>query len=128
MNMYHLYYKIMKKDPKAVIKVVRVLAPMISSRDVIDLLKAQVLKSDAKSVVLDFTNVDFISRSAAHELLVIKEELHVKNREISFENTTKDVSEMLRVVAANRALPKSEKPKFEPEKVDISSLREEVSV
>lgn len=122
-------YKIdMVKDPQIVINAARVLAPIISSRDVIDLLKERVLKADTKSVVLDFRNVEFISRSAAHELLVIQEELRRKNRELDFINTNKDVAEMLRVVAANRALPKSEKPQFTPERTDINTLREELVV
>ena len=52
----------------------------------------------------------------------------IKNKELSFENTNKDISEMLRVVAANRALPKTERPEFKPEKTDINSLREEIAV
>src|SRR3989344_5418710 len=111
--MYKLTLKnVMKKEPKTVIEVARVLAHIVGSRDVVDLLKAPILKSDNRVVVLDFSSVEFISRSAAHELLLIKEELHQKNKELSFENTNKDITEMLRIVAANRALPKTEKPQF----------------
>lgn len=127
--MYKLTLKnVMKKEPKTVIEVAKVLAPIVGSRDVVDLLKTPILKADTKSVVLDFNSVEFISRSAAHELLLIKEELHQKNKELSFEDTNKDITEMLRVVAANRALPKTEKPQFKAEKTDINSLREELPV
>jgi len=118
----------MKKEPKTVIEVAKVLAPIVGSRDVVDLLKAPIIKSDSRIVVLDFSYVEFISRSAAHELLLIKEELHQKDKELSFENVNKDITEMLRVVAANRALPKTEKPQFKAEKTDINSLREELPV
>ncbi|MDD5547347.1 MAG: STAS domain-containing protein [Candidatus Pacebacteria bacterium] len=116
----------MNKSPKVVIKVAKVLAPILGSRDVIDSLKSYILKSNEKMVVLDFKDVQFISRSAAHELLLIKEELSQKNKELSFENTNDDIAEMLRVVAANRALPKSEKIQFRPEKININSLKKEV--
>lgn len=129
MTVYNgLSSKSMKKDLATVIEIARVLAPVVSSRDVVDLLKIQILESETRAVILDFKNVEFVSRSAAHELLVIKETAHQKNIEVSFENANKDVSEMLRIVAANRALPKAEKPRFEPEKTDIDSLREEVVV
>lgn len=112
----------MEKELNTTIQIARVLAPIVGSRDVVDLLKAPVLNSSTKSVVLSFKNVEFISRSAAHELLLIKDELRLKNKELSFIDTNKDVSEMLRVVAANRALPKTEKPQFKAEKIDINSL------
>lgn len=119
----------MKKEAKTVIEVRTVLAPIVGSRDVIDLLKTPILKTDDKSVVLNFNLVEFISRSAAHELLLIKEEVHQNNnKDLTFENTNKDITEMLRVVAANRALPRTEKPQFNPEKSDINSLKEEIFV
>ncbi|MDD5430904.1 MAG: STAS domain-containing protein [Candidatus Pacebacteria bacterium] len=116
----------MNKKSKVVIKIAKVLAPILGSRDIIDSLKSRVLESDVKSVVLDFKNVQFASRSAAHELLLIQEEVSQKNKELSFENTNDDITKMLRIVAANRALPKHEKPHFKPEKIDINSLRKEV--
>ena len=48
--------------------------------------------------------------------------------DMSFINANKDVLEMLRIVAANRAYPKNEKPDFNPEKIDINSLLEETPV
>lgn len=117
----------MVKDQKTVINVAKTLATIISSRDVIDLLKSMILSSESASVVLDFKDVEFISRSAAHELLLIKEAVRSNKKELSFENPNKDIAEMLRVVAANRAMPKSDRPDFKPEKTDINSLREEVA-
>jgi len=56
----------------------RLIAPIISSRDVIDALEKDIIKTKAKSVDLDFTDVKFISRSAAHSLLLLKERLQAK--------------------------------------------------
>jgi len=113
------------------INVSKLLAPIISSRDVADILEAEIKKTDAKSVFLDFTNIKFISRSAAHSLLLLKEKLESrvsKRKEMSFINPDNDVAEMFRAVAANRALPKKEKPEFNPEKINISSLLKEMVV
>lgn len=84
------------------------IAPVIHSRDAVELVRNVIEKTDAvTSVVLDFNEVEFISRSAAHELLVLKENLkQAKNTDIVFTNTNKDVNGMLRIVAANRAVPK----------------------
>ncbi len=112
----------MEKELTTIIQIAKVLAPIVGSRDVVDLLRTPALNSSTKLVVLSFQDVEFISRSAAHELLLIKEELRLKNKELIFDNTNKDITEMLRVVAANRALPKTEKPKFTAEKIDINSL------
>ncbi len=100
------------------------LAPIVSSRDIVALLEKDIKKSNAKLVDLDFSNVKFISRSAAHALLLLKEKLRAKT-DISFINTNDDVMDMLRLVAANRAVSKTKKPQFEPEKIDINSLLRE---
>lgn len=101
------------------------LAPIVSSRDTVDILEKNIKKSNVKSVDLDFSNVKFISRSVAHALLLLKEKLRAIT-DISFINTNEDVANMLRAVAANRAVSKTKKPQFEPEKIDINSLLKEV--
>lgn len=117
----------MKIDKKPVrIRLNKLLAEIINSRDVADVLKDNIKKTDAKSVVLDFTDIKFISRSAAHSLLLLKEKLETLNKKyISFENAANDVSEMLRIVSANKTYPKKEKPEFNPKKIDITSLLKE---
>ncbi len=112
----------MKKEQKTIIQIEKILAPIIGSRDVIDSLREIILKADTTSVVLNFKNVEFISRSAAHELLLLQQEMHHKGKELSFEDANSDITAMLRVIAANRALPKSKKPTFDAEEVDIDSL------
>ncbi len=107
----------MENERKLTIKMAEVLATILSSRDLIDNLKIVVLKADAKSIDLDFSEVEFVSRSAAHALLVMKEDLRQRGKEICFINANKDIENMLRTVAANRALPKK-KPEFRAERFD----------
>ena len=113
-----------KKSHKNLI-ITRLLAPILSSRDVVDILEKIIKKTDVKSVDLDFSNVKFVSRSVAHALLLMKERLQAK-KDIFFINTPEDVVNMLRVVAANRIVSKKQKPEFNPRKIDINSLFKEV--
>ncbi|OGZ69462.1 MAG: hypothetical protein A3D44_03500 [Candidatus Staskawiczbacteria bacterium RIFCSPHIGHO2_02_FULL_42_22] len=111
------------------IKISKLLAPIISSRDVANVLEDKINETDTTSVVLDFNNIKFVSRSATHSLLVLKEkiETNIPRRELSFINANNDVKEMIRTVASNRAFPKKETPEFNPEKTDIASLLEEAA-
>ena len=107
------------------IKIADKIAPIVSSRDIIVKLKNDISKLKAKEVSLDFTDVNFVSRSAAHELLITKEELKrktLRKKNIIFINTNNDVKEMIRTVASNRAIPQKSKPEFEAETVSIDSL------
>ena len=114
----------MKKSKKVSIDIANLLASIISSRDIINILEKFIKKIDAKTIDLDFTDVKFVSRSAAHALSLLKEKLRTK-KDISFVNTNKDVTEMLRIVAANRMVSKSQKPQFSLEKININSLLKE---
>lgn len=102
-----------------------IIAPIVSSRDIVNKLKNNISKLKAEMVYLDFAKVDFISRSAAHELLSLKEDFRrklFKKKEVDFINTNDDVKKMLRVVAMNKAVPEKNKPKFEAEVININSL------
>ena len=55
----------------------------------------------------------------------MKEKVRAK-KDISLTNTNEDVTNMLRAVAANRIVSKRQKPKFNPQKVDINSLFKKV--
>lgn len=115
------------KSKNAIISVSQIIAPILGSRDIVDDLKESIIKAPAPRVDLDFQKVQFISRSAAHEFLKLKEELfyNKKNKkEISFINTNNDVAQMLRIVASNRAMPKPKKeiPELKIESVNINSL------
>lgn len=100
------------------------LAQIISSRDVTASLRKPILKTRAKTIDLDFQNVKFVSRSAAHELLLLKGKFTrtlYRRKVINFINMRDDVASMIRVVAASRAVPKP-KEELHIEKVSIDNL------
>lgn len=118
-----------KSENSARINVNKLSAEIINSRDVADVLEDAIKRTDAKSVVLDFTDIKFISRSAAHALILLQQRLENKvfnKKVISFENAADDVLEMLRIVSANKTYPKKEKPEFSPKRINIISLLKEV--
>ena len=114
----------MEKPHNKAIKVAECLSPAISSRDIAKKLQPLIEKTDLPSVDLDFDQVQFISRSVAHELLTMKESLAVK-KQIVFINLSKDVKEMLRVTAANRIAPAHEEPQFNPSRIHVKDLMNE---
>lgn len=120
----------MKIRSNSTIDMAETLATIISSRDIVDRLNAHIKAISTKQVSLDFKRVEFVSRSAAHELLTIKEDWKRKklfrDKEINFINTNEEVSTMLRVVASNRAVPKA-KPVFRAEHVDAKTLFNEMA-
>ncbi len=106
----------MKKNLPHKVAIADIIAPIIGSRDGVDVVAKKIEKIRAKSVELDFTSVEFISRSAAHEFLLMKEKFQQqKHISLFFSNTNEQVASMLRSVAANRALPKSSEyaPQFQ---------------
>lgn len=114
----------MWKEAKKVIKIAKFIAPIVSSRDVASNLESAILKAKSEIVDLDFSDVEFVSRSATHALLSIKEDLQRRQTEkkvVSFVNANEEVQEMFRIIAANRAMPKI-KPNFEAEKVNILNI------
>jgi len=118
----------MKTDSKNTINIATEIATVIGSRDLIDNLKKVVKKVNAKRVYLDFSEVEFVSRSAAHALLLMKEDLKRNlfgKKEVVFINANSDVEKMLRIVAANLALPKRSKVDFKAERININSLSNE---
>jgi len=109
---------------ETIINISVVLAPILGSRDIAHNLKNLILKAKSRSVELNFKDVEFISRSAAHELLTLKDDLShrfLRKRKISFVNTSNNVAEMLRMVAASRAVPKP-REKYNIEKADANFL------
>lgn len=114
-----------KKTKTINIDVAKNLAPIVGSRDVVSSLKTTIEKAYAKAINLDFSAVEFVSRSAAHELLVLKEKFNksfFKKKAINFINASDNVTEMFRTVAANRALPKLKIEEAEIETIDVSCL------
>lgn len=110
---------------RSTIDVAKELAPILASRDITAKLASLAAKAKSRLVDLDFGEVEFISRSAAHELLSLKNDFKnkwFKNKEVNFVNVNDSIKEMLRVVAANIAMPKSEKVEYKVERVNIDSL------
>ncbi len=85
---------------KNVIKIAELLSTQVRSRSNADILREELNSLISDNPVLDFSDVTFISRSFADELLRIMEELHDKN--ITLENQTIPVKTMLEIVRANR--------------------------
>lgn len=112
----------MKKQKPIKINIAEKIAAILGSRDVVRSLDKLIKKTKDKLVELDFAKVEFVSRSAAHELLLLKERLARQSKTISFINTSQDVAKMLRIVAANRALPLKKPTDFKIPVVNIKSL------
>lgn len=115
----------MTKLDKFTINIAKVLAPIVGSRDLMPILAEAVNKADATSVDLDFSEVEFVSRSATHALLLMKEDLQRKwlnKKYIVFINASENVQEMFRIVAANRAIPKNNELNVQIEKININLL------
>ncbi len=92
-----------------IIKIAEIIAPIISSRDAVDLAQNKINQFDNTSIELDFSAVEFISRSVAHALLVMKEDFlrQSPKKEIILVNTNQSITNMLRIVSANRIVPKN---------------------
>lgn len=107
-----------KDQSKLTLNVAQHIAPVIGSRDVINVLRDATNKADQPSVVLDFANVEFISRSAAHALLKLQEE---SEKQVEFANTNEAVHNMLRIVAESKNRPRQEVI-FHPRRVEFNDL------
>ena len=112
----------MSKQKFTKINIAEKIASILSSRDAIRDLDKLIKKSKTDLVELDFAEIDFVSRSAAHELLLLKEKFNRQPKIISFVNTNQDVSKMLRIVAANRAVPSQKPTEINVPIISIKSL------
>jgi anti-anti-sigma regulatory factor len=122
---------VMKKVRIKLINVADKLATVVASRDITRTLEKLILDARESEVSLDFKNVDFISRSAAHELLMLQEELArrvCQAIQLSFVNTNKHVATMLKVVAASRTSPKKPPSDLHIKTISFDSLRSLASI
>lgn len=62
----------------------------------------EAVPSAAEQVVVDFDAVQFISRSAAHQMVLERDRLLKKGVEVHFKNTHEDVDRMLDIVEATK--------------------------
>jgi len=108
-----------------VLDIEKIIAPIISSRDSINRLEGIIRRMRSNNIELDFSNIDFISRAATHELLLMKERLLYRlffKKVITFINMNIDVFNMIRIVAANRVAPKEHIDDQELEIVSVEQL------
>lgn len=77
------------------VSVEKVIASIVSSRDAIQRMLEQ--HSSTEEVVLDFQNVEFISRSVADELVHQKEK-----RNIKFINLNSSIEDMIQLVSMRK--------------------------
>lgn len=84
---------------KKIIHIHNVLPSTITSRKAIGLLSREIASASHSPVVFDFSNIDFISRAFADELIHF-----IANNSISadFQNANSIVNEMLLIVQKNR--------------------------
>jgi len=76
---------------------------IINSRDCIKNLKKEILKAPNNRVILNFGNIKSISRSAAQELISVKDEFNKEwfHKKLSFSNINREVSKTLKLVNSN---------------------------
>lgn len=111
---------------KTILNIRKFLSQNILSRDAIkDILEHEIKKLDAKSILLDFSQIEFVSRSAAHELLKMKERFEYARdhkKEIIFKDLNPSVAEMVRIVAAHNAYSPKKEEEFKPKVMNIRDL------
>jgi len=107
-------------------RIEKILPKSILSRDAVrEILENEIKKFSAQTVEMDFSNIEFISRSAAHELLKMKERFEysqTNKKEIIFKELAPSPAEMIRMVAATSAYPSNIKEEFNPKRVNIKDL------
>lgn len=84
---------------KKIIHIHNVLPSTITSRKSIGLLSREIDSASHSSVVFDFTNIDFISRAFADELIHFVAD---NNISADFQHANAIITEMLAVVQKNR--------------------------
>jgi len=121
----------MRKERTNTITVADKLATIVASRDITHTLKKLILAARAPKVSLDLKNVEFISRSAAHELLLLQDELSRRVSQaivLSFINTNEHVAAMLKIVASSRISPKKRPSDLHIKTISFDSLRSLASI
>jgi len=111
---------------KNTLKLAKLLPKNILSRDVVrSILEQEIQAMDSKIIFLDLSKIEFISRSAAHELLKMKERFEYNSnnkKEIIFKDLSPGVAAMIRIVAANKAYSVNREAEFKPKRVNIGDL------
>lgn len=98
------------------------IAPTLSSRDIVDVVEKLVDQNDQRRVVIDFSGVTFVSRSAADELLKLRDRYtrFLSRKKLAFENVPADVAQILTLVKKQQSSTK--RPVRHLESVDIQEF------
>jgi anti-anti-sigma regulatory factor len=98
------------------------IAPTLSSRDIVDVVEKLVDQNDQRRVVIDFSGVTFVSRSAADELLKLQDKYNtfLNRNKLTFENVPSDVEQILTLVEKQQRSTK--RPFRQLESVDIKEF------
>ena len=94
----------MKKETKK-IKLSILIAKSIFSRQAIRLIKDEIftfLNYKKTDIILDFNNVDFISRSFADEILELQEQMKKEEISLSLINKNDEIENMLEITSFQR--------------------------
>jgi len=115
-----------KQDNKTIFKMANLFAPIIGSRDItVSVVEGAIKKTNTALVVLDFSDIKFISRSVAHALLFMRNNFKrrlFRKKEILFINVNDDIGKMFSIVENNQTYSSQKKPNFNPKKISIDSL------
>ena len=109
-----------------VISIKKEIAPVISSRDIINRLARAIEEADSKKIMLDFNKVEFVSRSATHALIKLKEKYNKSwnifwKKKIVFININRSFEKMVQSVVASKKFM-NRKVEFNPEMVSADAL------
>lgn len=99
----------MKKQKIIRIDLGNLIAKNIASRQSAELIRPEIFRIAPRkeNIEIDFSNVDFISRSFADEILHLKDEMKKRDIIIQFSNTNNEVENMLKIVTSQ--VPKKQR-------------------
>ncbi len=78
-----------------IISLFSIFSQFIVLREDVKKLKIKILKTKKNLFIFDFEKIDFVSRSALHELILTKKELKAKNIEVVFKNVNLEIEKAL---------------------------------
>ncbi|MEM3413351.1 MAG: hypothetical protein QXE27_05335 [Thermoplasmata archaeon] len=96
----------------------KLIAPLISTRQAAKIVEEKAIESGSSEILIDFKNVDFISRSFACALLKMKKNLEMRKFTIKFLNMNNDVEQMIRIAEEHIANP--------PKKESVSIIKDDM--
>ncbi|MCX8174243.1 MAG: STAS domain-containing protein [Thermoplasmata archaeon] len=95
----------------------KLIAPLISTRLAVKIVEEKVLESGCTNIIIDFKNVDFISRSFACAIVKMKKNFEEQKRTVNFLNMNKDVEQMIKIAEEHISNP--------PKKENLSIIEDD---